>query len=92
MHTAPMLTIKDVSHRTGISLALVYREIHAGRLRAHCFGKRTYRVSEGDLASYLASTAIATPGAPTLDRCVGKETEATRFKHLNVSRLLSSRQ
>lgn len=49
-----MLTVKQVSQRLGISLALVYREIRAGRLPAHCFGKRAYRVSEEQIATYLA--------------------------------------
>ena len=87
-----MLTIREVSLRTGISLALVYREIHAGRLGAHCFGKRTYRVSESDLSEYLASTVVpAAAPAARERRSVVKRPEATQFKHLDVSRLLSSR-
>ncbi len=80
-----MMSIREVSKWLGISRSLVYAEIHAGNLRAHCFGKRTYRVSEEDLASYkeqhghiaklpkeITSPAAAAPRGP-------KE-----FKHLNV--------
>lgn len=48
-----MLTIQQVSERLGISRSLVYAEIHAGHLVAHRFGKRTYRVSEVNLANYI---------------------------------------
>ena len=86
-----MLTIKEVSHRTGISLALVYREVHAGRLRAYCFGKRAYRVSEVDLEQYLAGTAVPSAEPPAREpRSPAREREVTQFKHLDVSRLLSS--
>ena len=86
-----MLTIKDVSHRTGISLALVYREVHSGRLRAHCFGKRTYRVSESDLAAYLADAAVpAVPPPGRERRTEARQHDPSQFKHIDVSRLLSS--
>jgi excisionase family DNA binding protein len=48
-----MLTAKEVAQRLKVSLALAYREIWAGRLRAHCFGRRTYRVEETDLRAYI---------------------------------------
>lgn len=48
-----MHSIQEVSKRLGISRSLVYAEIHAGNLHAHRFGKRTYRVSDEDLASYV---------------------------------------
>lgn len=48
-----MHSIQHVSKQLGISRSLVYAEIHAGNLHAHRFGKRTYRVSDEDLASYI---------------------------------------
>ena len=48
-----MRSIQEVSKRLGISRSLVYAEIHAGNLHAYRFGKRTYRVSDEDLASYI---------------------------------------
>lgn len=86
-----MLTIKEVSHRIGISIALVYREIHAGRLRAHCFGKRAYRVSEDDLTAYFADAKV-TADPPVRERQVPKQRDITRFKHLDVNQLLSERR
>lgn len=92
IHEGYMLSIQKVSEQLAISRSLVYAEIHAGNLRAHCFGKRTYRVSEEDLASYkeqhghiaklpkeITSPAAAAPRGP-------KE-----FKHLNVTPRPSSR-
>jgi len=91
--SAALLTVKEISHRTGISLALVYREIHAGRLRAHCFGKRTYRVSEEDLAAYLAETRLVPEDQQTAGRHeTPRRRQSTQFKHLDVSRLLSSQR
>jgi excisionase family DNA binding protein len=87
-----MLTVKEVSKRLKISLALVYREVRAGRLAAHCFGRRTYRIAEADLTEYLdqsrrrpdevASTSCdsgADSAKPTL----------RAFRHIKVNRLLS---
>ena len=69
-----MLTVRQVSLRLGISLALVYREIRTGRLKVHCFGKRAYRISEEQIAAYLAMSQEAHEPEPSA--------EARGFGHL----------
>ena len=91
----PMFTVKQVAERHKVSGSLIYREIHAGRLQAHCFGKRTYRISEAQLAEYEAHCQANAP-----DRQDGLSHHnnkngangPTQFKHLDVSRLLASRK
>jgi excisionase family DNA binding protein len=58
--TKAMLTIAEVAQRLQISVSLVYREIHAGRLRCHRFGRRCYRVAPEDLEVYLRENLAAT--------------------------------
>lgn len=89
----PLLTIKQVCDKLNISRSLCYREIQLGRLRAHRFAKRTYRVSEADLVDYIASNATvaeSVPGAPSVPTDSGMRM-VSNFKHISVSRLLSSR-
>ena len=87
-------TIKQVSERLGISQSLVYREIRDGRLKCHCFGRRTYRVGEEDLSEYLAAcTHQRTPESAEADRPKNrpgtKENNSGLFRHIDVSRLLA---
>ena len=90
-NTSRMLTVKEVSQLLGLSLSLVYREISTGRLRSHCFGKRSIRVSQEDLEAYLAAARqdnrrVETPVMESKrSLSVGNG-----FKHVSVSRLLSS--
>jgi excisionase family DNA binding protein len=85
-----MLTPKEVSQRLKISLALVYREIRAGRLRAHCFGRRTYRIAEADLQEYLEETRRE-PGKGEPDDFLAESAipASQAFRHISVNRLLS---
>lgn len=88
-----MHSILDVSKRLGISRSLVYGEIHSGQLRAHRFGKRTYRVSEGDLQDYIEEHGHAAVSGQQSGPDSSKAAEKTKlkaFKHVDVSRLLSS--
>jgi len=90
-----MYTVKEVSKRLSISLALVYREIHAGNLPARRFGKRTYRVSEADLDQYLCKSR-AQPTQPvrtprSVSTVARPATLNGKFKHIDVSRWLDSR-
>ncbi len=90
----PNLTPKQVSEELGISLSLVYREIRAGNLRCHRFGKRTYRISEEHLATYLAESETAEPTDQRLrtnrqSKSHGRSN--AEFKHIDVTRLLAER-
>lgn len=87
-------TIKQVSERLGISQSLVYREIRDGRLKCHCFGRRTYRVGEEDLSEYLAVCAHQRmPEAEELGRPMNRQQAKGKnsglFRHIDVSRLLA---
>jgi excisionase family DNA binding protein len=87
-----MLTTQEVSERLNISLALVYREIRAGRLRAHCFGRRTYRITEADLQEYLDDTRLGTADAAKISNDLaagGVKPARGQFRHIKVNRLLS---
>ena len=82
-----MHSIQEVSKRLGISRSLVYAEIHAGNLQAHRFGKRTYRVSDEDLASYIEQhghTALL-PKEVTSPAAKAAAGGPKSFKHLKVT-------
>ena len=51
----PMLTVKDVSNRLGMSISFVYHELSSGRLEHYQIGqaKGAIRVSEEQFANYL---------------------------------------
>jgi excisionase family DNA binding protein len=87
-----MYTIKQVCEKLGISRSLCYREIQHGNLRAHRFARRTYRVSEQDLAEYVSSSAVSDSGATPTAKPAAVEAERgrTAFRHIDVSRWLSS--
>ena len=90
-----MYSVKQVCDKIGISRSLCYREIHAGRLKAHRFAKRTYRVSEAELARYIEQSNIApvgderADGLPRVDEVYSRSLP-TQFRHIDVTRLLSS--
>ncbi len=89
-----MLTVKEVSKELGVSLALVYREIQAGRLHVHRFGKRTYRISRSDLEAYVDGSKqpfVEGPKNAISEETVTKSSSKSEFKHIDVSRLLSER-
>src|SRR4051794_19116759 len=81
-----MLTAGEVAARLRLSPSAVYGEIHSGRLRCYCFGKRCYRVSEEDLQDYLDRHAMVNEG-------IGKSPKSSsalqhrrgRLRHLRVS-------
>jgi len=49
-----MMTIEEVANALHLSASLVYREVHAGHLRAFRFGKRCYRISIEEWERYKA--------------------------------------
>lgn len=51
----PMLTVRDVSNRLGMSISFVYQELSSGRLEHYQIGKAkgAIRVSEEQFTSYL---------------------------------------
>ena len=51
----PMLTVKGVSKRMGMSISFVYQELRSGNLEHYQIGKAkgAIRVSEEQFASYL---------------------------------------
>jgi excisionase family DNA binding protein len=53
-----MLTVKQVAERLNVSAATVYNLVVGGKLACHKIGVRrgTVRVSESQLADYLAAT------------------------------------
>jgi excisionase family DNA binding protein len=70
-----VLTVKQVAERLGVSVSFVYAECTAGRMKHRRLGasKRMIRVSEEQLAEYLAaaerqgvSTPLAAGGLPKL--------------------------
>lgn len=87
-------TIKQVSERLGISQSLVYREIRDGRLKCHCFGRRTYRISDEELAAYMdACTHERMTEVMESDRSKSRQPAKGNgpglFRHIDVSRLLA---
>ena len=72
------MTVKDAAARLEVSPSLVYALIASGRLRCtrHGLGRGCIRISEEQLAEYLASVEQAEPAAP--HRPAGK-TGAFRF-------------
>jgi excisionase family DNA binding protein len=86
-----VFTIDQVCERLGISRSLCYREIRSGNLRAHRFGRRTFRISEEDLADYIARSVepTAAPKAVPTNRRRRKD-EQRAFQHIDVSQWLSS--
>lgn len=87
-----MQSIRQVSRRLGISRSLTYAEIQAGNLVAHRFGKRTYRVSEEDLANYIEQHKHVgtTPEMAAASSANTAPSHPQKFQHLDVSRLLGS--
>jgi excisionase family DNA binding protein len=51
----PYFTVRDIAERWGMSPRHVRREIAAGRLRTHVFG-RALRISAADLLEYERSS------------------------------------
>ena len=49
-------TIKEVSAMLKINIRTVYRWIESGDLRAAKFGRKTYRIFENDLKSFVKKT------------------------------------
>lgn len=86
-----MYTIKEVAELLGVSLGVVYRDVHTGRLVAHRFGRRTYRVSEENLQRYLERSETAesptSASRPSLTNRSTKNLESPAFKHLDAGRL-----
>ena len=90
MQNKKYLKPSEVSDQLRVSLSLVYKEIRLGNLVAHRFGRRAYRISEEDLRRYAAERSSDTSGR-TEARPKLKKTAPSKFKHLDVSQLLSSR-
>lgn len=89
-----LYTIKQVGEKLGISLSLVYREIRDGRLKCHRFGRRAYRVSDDELAAYVAACALqrmptTADDTATKNQVRTKRQELSAFRHIDVSRLLA---
>ena len=89
-----MRSIQEVSKRLGISRSLVYAEIHVGNLHAHRFGKRTYRISDEDLASYVEQHGHTAVLPTDITSPAAKSAAGTpkSFKHLKISPRSSGRQ
>ena len=53
----PMLTVRDVSNRLGMSISFIYQELRSGKLEHYQLGKThgSIRVSEEQLSNYLDS-------------------------------------
>lgn len=51
----PMLTVKDISNRLGMSISFVYQELHSGKLEYYQIGKSkgAIRISEEQYSCYL---------------------------------------
>jgi excisionase family DNA binding protein len=65
------LKVREVAKRLDISVSLTYRLIESGKLSCsrHGLGRGVIRVSEDQLAAYLASTQQQrAPPQPELDR------------------------
>lgn len=58
-----LLTVPEISERTGFGPKFLREEIRAGRLRAYCAGKRWLRVSASDFEAWLEEQRVA-PSAP----------------------------
>jgi excisionase family DNA binding protein len=54
-----LLTIANVAERCSVSERTIRRWIQAGDLHAHQFGSHLVRVSEADLAAFLAASRVA---------------------------------
>lgn len=54
---APMLTVKQVAARLQVTPSCVYRQVELGAL-GHCRVANAIRVSEADLAAYIARSAV----------------------------------
>jgi excisionase family DNA binding protein len=67
---AGMMTVEEVARRISMSDSFVYGAIHDGRLKHHRFGKGQggIRVSEAQLAAFLAETERAGSPAPELPK------------------------
>lgn len=52
-----MLTVKQVAERLQVSTGCVYRQVEIGAL-GHCRVGNAIRVTEADLAAYLARSAV----------------------------------
>ena len=52
---SPMLTVKDVKNRLGMSISFVYQELRSGKLEHYQLGKAygAIRISEEQFSSYL---------------------------------------
>lgn len=74
-----LLTVGAVARRLGLSDSFVYGAIAAGRLRHHRFGRGQggIRVSEAQLAAFLAATERAAASDP-----VTQEAPRRRYRHL----------
>jgi excisionase family DNA binding protein len=77
------LRVRDVAERLEVSLSLVYVLIASGKLRCtrHGAGRGTVRISEEQLAEYLAAVE-----GPKTVRSRSAE-NAGAFKHLDAAKL-----
>jgi excisionase family DNA binding protein len=75
------VTVRDAAQRLEISVSLVYRLIESGKLRCtrHGLGRGVIRVSEAQLADYLAS--VERGPRPSLPESA---TLKLRLKHLRL--------
>jgi len=76
-----LLKVQDVASRLEISVSLAYKLIESGKLRCsrHGLGRGVIRVSEDQLADYLASARhVKSPSQPEVPRL------RVRLKHLRL--------
>lgn len=84
LNVVKYLTVSDVARRLQFNPATVYRLVDSGRLPHHRVGngRGAIRISEDDLALYLASCRFqesrTTAKAPTVN-------QKTKLKHLRLS-------
>ena len=87
-----MNTVRQVARRLSVSVSVVYNEIRSGRLIAHRFGKKTYRISEANFQRYLAEaeTSRQTTHTYPKQRAPTRQISVPAFEHLKVDRLLDA--
>jgi excisionase family DNA binding protein len=75
------VTVRDVAKKLEISVALVYKLVESGKLPCtrHGLGRGVIRVSDAQLADYLATAAQAPPPPPT-----SRDPRGLRLKHIRL--------
>ncbi|OQX39142.1 MAG: hypothetical protein B0D91_02320 [Oceanospirillales bacterium LUC14_002_19_P2] len=102
---APVLTVADIAHRTGLGRTFIYSEVERGQIEFYDFGTRGrkwIRFSERQLADYVESRrrrrneqwadAEQNPGSgskPGMDTVLSTTTRTTSSVSKELGRLLT---